>query len=68
MLREELSFTRQVAIGCGIPCAMLLQGGGSIGASATSASNTNAWAEGIEVWLFAFFFIFSLANRMGRLC
>ena len=49
MLREELSFTRQVAIGCGIPCAMLLQGGGSIGASATSASNTNAWAEGIEV-------------------
>jgi hypothetical protein len=48
MLREELSFTRQVAISCGIPCAMLLQGGGSIGASATSASNTNAWAEGIE--------------------
>ena len=48
MLREELSFTRQVAMSCGIPCAMLLQGGGSIGASATSASNTNAWAEGIE--------------------
>ena len=48
MLREELSFTRQVALSCGIPCAMLLQGGGSIGASATSASNTNAWAEGIE--------------------
>ena len=48
MLREELSFTRQVALSCGIPCAMLLQGGGAIGASATSASNTNAWAEGIE--------------------
>jgi hypothetical protein len=48
MLREELSFTRQVALSCGVPCAMLLAGGGSIGASATSASNTNGWAEGIE--------------------
>jgi hypothetical protein len=67
MLREELSFTRQVAIGCGIPCAMLLQGGGSIGASATSASNTNAWAEGIEVSLntMAFWF-FSFLTEASR--
>jgi hypothetical protein len=64
MLREELSFTRQVAISCGIPCAMLLQGGGSIGASATSASNTNAWAEGIEVSVASFsLFVFVALTR-----
>jgi hypothetical protein len=45
--KEELQFCRLVAMACGIPVSMILQGGGVIGGGGSSGSK-DSWSDNIE--------------------
>lgn len=48
--KEELQFCRLVAMACGIPVSMLIQGGGVVGggSSGSSSGAKDSWAENTE--------------------
>lgn len=47
--KDELQFSRLVAMACGIPVSMLVQGGGLVGGSSSGSSGSKeSWAENTE--------------------
>jgi hypothetical protein len=48
MQHEELAFARLVGMAIGVPCSLILQGGGIVGGSSSLGGSNQGWSEGTE--------------------
>ena len=48
MQHEELAFSRLVGMAIGVPCSLLLQGGGIVGGSSSLGGSNQGWSESPE--------------------